>query len=133
MYIEDEIKLRYPVDILNNLTVGSSLPENILHLKNYFVFMLLENLEKNLGHVNGAKYTVEDISLNFLLLRCVSEHNYAATLVIPRISCNMGDCNFPIPGFTRTRFPILVCFSIAKSKEQGQYFSGNFGLDLLLT
>ncbi len=56
---EDQNGLRYPVEILNSLTGGSSLPNHRLQLKKEFIVMLLRNLCPQKGHVNGARYIVE--------------------------------------------------------------------------
>lgn len=71
--------------MLNPLTAGSAVPYIRLHLKNNNIFTLLRNLYKHLGHVNGSAYVLLKISGNFLFLRCVSEHDYGARLVLSRI------------------------------------------------
>ncbi|PXF44603.1 ATP-dependent DNA helicase pif1 [Gracilariopsis chorda] len=92
--------------------------------------MLLRNLDPSTGHVNGALYTVEDMQSNVLFLPLASGVNRGNPLCLPRMPCGPGDDNFPVPNFTRTQFPVRVCFAITTNKAQGQSYSGRIGLDL---
>ncbi len=54
--VEDQNELRYPVELLNSLNGGSSLPDQHLQLKKGLIVMLLRNFCSQKKHVNGARY-----------------------------------------------------------------------------
>ncbi|CDF35670.1 partial DNA helicase [Chondrus crispus] len=127
---EDTNALIYPTEMLNTLTAGSALPDHKLKLKKGFIVMLLRNLDPATGHVNGARYVIENMTKNLLFLRVTTGSHQGNRLFLPRMPCGPGDDNFPIPGFTRTQFPIRTCFALTTNKAQGQSFGGRIGLDL---
>ncbi|CDF77379.1 unnamed protein product [Chondrus crispus] len=127
---EDTNALIYPTEMLNTLTAGSALPDHKLKLKKGFIVMLLRNLDPATGHVNGARYVIENMTNNLLFLRVTTGSHQGNRLCLPRMPCGPGDDNFPIPGFTRTQFPIRTCFALTTNKVQGQSFGGRIGLDL---
>ncbi|CDF36188.1 ATP dependant DNA helicase PIF1 [Chondrus crispus] len=127
---EDTNALIYPTEMFNTLTAGSDLPDHKLKLKKGFIVMLLRNLDPTSGHVNGARYVIEKMTNNLFFLRVTSGSHEGNRLCIPRMPCGAGDDNFPIPGFTRTQFPIRTCFALTTNKAQGQSFGGRIGLDL---
>ncbi|CDF39898.1 ATP dependant DNA helicase PIF1 [Chondrus crispus] len=127
---EDTNALIYPTEMFNTLTAGSDLPDHKLKLKKGFIAMLLRNLDPTSGHVNGARYVIEKMTNNLFFLRVTSGSHEGNRLCIPRMPCGPGDDNFPIPGFTRTQFPIRTCFALTTNKAQGQSFGGRIGLDL---
>ena len=128
---ENENQLRYPVEMLNTLTAGSALPDHKLLLKRGYPVMLLRNIDTENGHCNGARYIIENMTNNVLFLRLAIGSKKGARLTLPRMPCGPGDPdNFPVPGFTRTQFPVRVCFALTTNKAQGQSFGGKLGLDL---
>ncbi|CDF37506.1 partial DNA helicase [Chondrus crispus] len=127
---EDANALIYPTEILNTLTAGSALPDHKLKLKKGFIVMLLRNLDPATGHVNGARYVIENMTNNPLFLHVTTGSHQGNRLCLPRMPCRPGDDNFPIPGFTRTQFPIRTCFALTTNKAQVQSFGGRIGLDL---
>lgn len=46
--------------MLNTLKEGSTLPDHRLVLKNGFVAILLRNIDLLNGHINAARYIVEE-------------------------------------------------------------------------
>ncbi len=68
--ISDE--LRYPQELLNQIDAGSSMPDHKLTLKKGYIVMLLRNLRPNKGHVNGARYVIENMTDNLLHLKSVT-------------------------------------------------------------
>ncbi|CDF38756.1 unnamed protein product [Chondrus crispus] len=127
---EDTNALIYPTEMLNTLTAGSALPDHKLKLKKGFIVMLLRNLDPATGHVNGARYVIQNMTNNLLFLHVTTGSHQGNRLCLPRMPCGPGDDNFPIPGFTRTQFPIRTCFALTTNKAQGQSFGGRIGLDL---
>ncbi|CDF33193.1 ATP dependant DNA helicase [Chondrus crispus] len=126
---EDTNALIYPTEMLNTLTAGSALPDHKLKLKKGFIVMLLRNLDPATGHVNGARYVIENMTNNLLFLHVTTGSHQGNRLCLPRMPCGPGDDNFPIPGFTRPQFPIRTCFALTTNKAQGQSFGGRIGLD----
>lgn len=126
---QDAHALRYPVEMLNLLTAGSALPDHKLRPKKGFIIMLL-NLDPQSGHVNGTRYIIEKMSNSLLYLRVATGSYQGNELCLPRMPCSPGDDTFPVPGFTRTQFPVRVCFALTTNKAQGQSFGGKLGLDL---
>lgn len=59
------------------------------------------------------------------------EQNYGKILTLPIIPCGVVHDNFSVTGFTRTKFPIRLCFFITTNKAQGQSLAGKLVLDLL--
>ncbi|CDF37673.1 unnamed protein product [Chondrus crispus] len=127
---EDTNALIYPTEMLNTLTDGSALPHHKLKLKKGLIVMLLRNIDPATGHVNGARYVIENMTNNLLFLRVTTGSHQGNRLCLLRMPCGPGDDNFPIPGFTRTQFPIRTCFALTTNKAQGQSFGGRIGLDL---
>ena len=128
---EETNALIYPTELLNTLTAGSALPDHKLKLKKAFIVILLRNLDPTAGHVNGARYVIEDMTNTLLFLRVTTESHEGNRLCLLRMPCGPGDDNFPVPGFTRTQFPILTCFALTMNKAQGHSCGGRIGLDLL--
>ena len=127
---EDTNALMYPMELLNTLTAGSALPDHKLKLKKGFIVMLLRNLDPTAGHVNGARYVIENMTNNLLFLRLTTGSHEGNRLCFARMPCAPGEDNFPIPGFTRTQFPIRTSFSLTTNKAQGQSFGARICLDL---
>ncbi|CDF77532.1 partial DNA helicase [Chondrus crispus] len=127
---ENTNALIYPTEMLNTLTAGSALPDHKLMLKKDFIVMLLRNIDPTSGYVKGARYVIENVTNNLLCLRVTAGSHEGNRLCLPRMPCGPGDDKFPIPGFTRTQFPIRTCFALTTNKAQGQSFGGRIGLDL---
>ena len=127
---EDTNALIYPTEFLNTLTAGSAPPDHKLKLKKGLIVMLLRTPDPTAGHVNGARYVLENMINNLLFLRVTTGSHEGNRLCLPRMPCRPGDDNFPIPGFTRTQFPIRTCFALTTNRAQGQSFDGRIGLDL---
>ena len=127
---EARLQSQYPPELLNSLEGNSSLPQHKLRLKEGFIVILLRNIHVLEGHVNGARYIIEGMTAHALMLRSVSEVNYSAKHVLPRMNCASGDDNNPVIGFRRRQFPIRVCFAMTINKAQEQSVSGKLSLDL---
>ncbi len=81
--------------------------------------------------MNGTRHVVENVTKNFLFLKAVSGTAKDNPLVLPRRNFTPGVDDFPISGFRRSQFPILVCFAMTIKKSQVQSVTGNLGIDLL--
>ena len=92
--------------------------------------MLLRNLDHTTGHVNGARYVIENTTNKLLFLRVITGSHEGNRLCLRRMPCGPGDNKCTIPGFNRTQFPIRACFAFTTNKVQDQSFGGRIGLDL---
>ena len=43
---------RYPIELLNTVEVGASLPDHVIALEKGFIVMILRNINPSSGHVN---------------------------------------------------------------------------------
>lgn len=125
-------ELKYPTEFLNYLETGSALPGHEIVLKKGFPVMLLRNIRQSDGHVNGTRYVALNMTQTLLFLKAVSGTHKGSKLALPRINCMPGNDDFPVHGFRRRQFPILVCFAMTINKSQGQSVPGRLGLDLTL-
>ncbi len=121
--ISDE--LHYQQELLNQIDAGSSMLDHNLTLKKGSIVILLRNLRPNKGHVNGARYVIENMTDNVLYLKSVTGAFKGERLALPRVKCRPGDDNFPIPDFTRSQFPVRTCFAMTTDKSQGQSIRGD--------
>ena len=80
---EDTNALIYPTELLNTLTARSALPDHNLELKKGFIVMLLRNLDPTAGHVNGARYVIENMTHNLLFLRVATGSHEGNKLCLP--------------------------------------------------
>ena len=123
-------ELNYPVELLNSIEVGASLPDHEVALKKGFIVMLLRNIKPSSGHVNGTRYVVENMTPNVLFLTSVSDSKTGEQLILPRMNCTVSKDDFPMPGFRRFRFPVRICFAMTINKSQEQPIPGTLGIDL---
>ena len=124
-------ELRYPQELLNSIEVGGSLPDHSISLKKGFIVMLLRNIKPSAGHVNGARYVVENMTPTLLYLRSTSGSRTGVRLILPRMNCTVSKDDFPILGFRTCQFPIRVCFAMTVKKAEVQSIRGTLGIDLL--
>ncbi len=123
---EDSNGLRYPAELLNSLTGGSSLPEHRIQLKKGFIVMLLRSVCPQKGHVNRARYIVEHMSSNLLHLKVAVGSHAGTRPTQPRVPCGPGDDTVSVPGLKIAQF--LVGMTINKAQDQS--LGGKLGLDL---
>ena len=60
---QNSAELRYPQETLNSVEVESSPPDHNIPLKNGFIVKLLRKLKPSIGHANGTRYIVENMTL----------------------------------------------------------------------
>lgn len=92
--------------------------------------MLLQYLQPKNGHVNGTRSLLESMTDNVLIFCIAIESHKEKRLILPRIFCDPGNDDFPIPGHIRTQFRIRIFLAITTNKAIGHSFSGALGIDL---
>ena len=127
---QNSAELRYPVELLNLIEVGASLPYREIALKKGFIVMLLPSIMPSSGHVNGTRYVVDNLTPNVIFLTSVSGSKTGERPILPRMNCTVSKDDFPIPGFRRSQFPVRICFAMTINKAQGQSIPRTLGIDL---
>lgn len=52
------------------------------------------------------------------------------TFLLPKIPCQPGSDDFPVPGVSKIQVPIRICFGLTANKAQVQSFERKSGIDL---
>lgn len=81
--------------------------------------------------MNGARYIVESMTKNVLLRRSAYERGDAKRFLLPRVRCDLGDEDIPLPVLFRTHLPVRACFAITTRKSQEHSFGGAHEIDVL--
>jgi len=104
---------------LNSLNI-SGLPPHKLSIKVGAVVMLIRNLNKSLGMVNGARLIVTPFTENLIAAKFVSGKFKNKTIFLSSIIIIPNDTGY---SFTtkRHQFPIMT-FALTINKAQGQSF-----------
>ena len=110
--------VQFPTEYLNHVT-SSGMPDHVLVLKRGSPIMLLRNMDKKNGHVNGARYVVIDMKPKLIYALGIGESNKGKILLIPRIIFHPKDPEIPLE-MERRQFPIRPCFAMTSNKAQGQ-------------
>lgn len=81
---------------------------NMLRFKYGFIVILLWNLYPKIGHMNVARYDVENMTNNVLLLSITSRIFESRRPTLPWVNCGFGEDLSPFSGFKFLQFPYLV-------------------------
>lgn len=108
-------------------TVWSTLPYQNLILKKGYIVIILPNLDRNNLHVNVAHYIVEILSNNVFYCISLTYKIMVSFFTLSIMMRGPEDDIFLVPGFTRTKFLIIFCFSITTNKSQGHSLTGKLG------
>ncbi len=65
------MELKYPLELLDSIDAGSSLPDHEIKLKKVFVVMLLPNMRQICGNVNSTWYIIANVTKNLLFLQSI--------------------------------------------------------------
>ena len=106
------------IEYLNSLDM-SCLPKHELKVKVGAVVMLMRNLNQILGLCNGTRMKVTDCKKNSIECEILCGSQMGTRHLIPRIDMIPSDTNLPFD-FTRTQFPLKVCYAMTINKSQGQ-------------
>lgn len=105
----------YPTEFLNSID-PSGLPPHKLTLKVNTIIMLIRNLNRRRGLVNGLRLIVKQLNnTNIVAKPTDSDH----LVIIPRIVLTPSDPTMPF-NFSRKQFPIKIAFAMTINKSQGQ-------------
>lgn len=94
------------MEILNVLSLESTLPNQILSLKKGSLVKLLCNVDPGNGHGNGARYVLEIMTNNVLVFWIAIGMHKGSNRNLSKKSCGSRDDSFPVPRFKRIQFPI---------------------------
>ncbi|XP_063936175.1 uncharacterized protein LOC108225973 [Daucus carota subsp. sativus] len=108
----------FPIEYLNSLDMPC-LPKHELKVKVGAVVMLMRNLNQILGLCNGTRMIVTDCKKNSIECEILCGSQMGTRHLIPRIDMIPSDTNLPFD-FTRTQFPLQVCYAMTINKSQGQ-------------
>ena len=109
----------YPQEFLWKISTGS-MPPHTLVLKKGAPIMLLRNLDKENGFVNGARFVVQSMTSKIIYARLATEGPHKGnTILIPRILFHPKDRTLPFE-MERKQFPVRLCFAMTSNKVQGQ-------------
>lgn len=86
--------------------------------------MLFRNLQAKEGYVVWARYVVENINDNVLLLWVETRNRRGDRLSLSRFPCDTDDADFSISVFRRRYLSIRVHFAFTTNKSHGQSFLG---------
>jgi hypothetical protein len=75
-------------------------------------------LNIKLGHCNGTRYIIIELTPRLIKARKLSGGEHAEIL-IPRIPMISKDSDFPVP-FKRLQFPVLLAYYLTLNRAQGQ-------------
>lgn len=118
--LDDELTTAYTTEFLNTIELPG-MPPHSLELKPNCPVMMLRNLHPSEGHVNGARYRVNNI-LSFVIDATVSSGTHMGkSVLIPRIIFQPTNKCIPFR-MQRRQFPLRLCFAVTINKSQGQTF-----------
>lgn len=91
----------------------AGMPPHALKLKLNAVVILLRNLDRRRGLVNGTRLQVEDVRNNRLLrCRILTGARKGQTCVIPRIKLKPSTSNLPVNWY-RVQFPVKLAYAMS--------------------
>ncbi|CAA0822094.1 PIF1 helicase [Striga hermonthica] len=106
-------------DLINSLT-PSGLPEHRLSLKENAPVILLRNLDPTEGLCNGTRLICKKLDKNVIHAEIAVGEFCGKSVFIHRIPFEPPtDEQYPVP-YTRTQFPLRLCFAMTINKAQGQ-------------
>jgi hypothetical protein len=121
------LETAYPPEVLAAMDT-SGLPLSDLQLKKGAPIMILRNLDPSNGICNGTRAIILRATPRVLQVRLLTGDFAGQEMLIPRISMDTTDEDFPFI-LTRRQFPVRLAFAMTINKSQGQSMK-HVGLDL---
>ena len=119
---EESVHLQLGVEFLNKQSMPG-FPPHKLDLKVGAVVMLLRNLDRSRGMVNGARMLLLEIRSNrFLRAKLLTGTHIGRIVLIPRISLKASGNRFSFE-WKRLQFPVKLAYCMTINKSQGQTLS----------
>ncbi len=115
-----DASVEFPIEWLNSLDIAG-LPPHVLNLKIGAIVMLLRNMNRKQGLMNGTRLQITAIQPRVLRATLLTGAQRGTTVLLPRISLTPSDTNLPFD-FTRRQFPVKIAWGITINKGQGQTY-----------
>lgn len=112
--------MEFPSEWLNSLDIPG-LPPHVLNLKIGAIVMLLRNMNRRQGLMNGTRLQITAILPRVLQATILTGALRGTTVLLPRISLTPSDTNLPFD-FTRRQFPVKIAWGVTINKGQGQTY-----------
>ena len=109
-----------PQEALNNLQV-SGLPSHRLQLKVGVPIVLLRNMHKQSGLMNGTRLIVRAFMTRVIEAQIVTGSHAGQIALIPRLNMTSSGVDQPFT-LRRRQFPVRLAFAMSINKAQGQTF-----------
>ena len=110
-----------PLEVLNQLQ-PSDLPVHHLRLKVGAPIILLRDMHKQSGFVEGARLVVQNIQSRVMQAMIISGSHLGKVALIPRLTMSSTNDDQPF-SLRRIQFPIRVAFTMSIDQAQGRTFN----------
>jgi ATP-dependent DNA helicase PIF1 len=125
----DEKKQEYTQEFLDSLHF-SGLPPTTLTIAIGFPIILLRNFDRTKGLMNGTRLVVTRVGRFTIEAEIAFGAKKGTKVILPKLKLIQNDRSIIPFDYSRTQFPINLCFAMTVNKSQGQTLP-LVGVDLL--
>jgi hypothetical protein len=118
VYNDEATHTIYPHEFIRTRDY-SGMPSYSLELKRDMIVMCTRNIAPELGLQNGIKLMIRNLYNFQIEAEILTGTKYGETVFIPRIPFKSQPTKHGLD-FTRTQFPIKICYAMTINKAQGQ-------------
>ena len=111
----------YPPDFLNTVS-PAGLTQHCLRLQVGAPIMLIRNLNRADGVMNGTRLIIKKLMKYFVEAEVITGTHKGTTVCLPRLNLTPSDDSQHAIRFTRRQFPFRLAFCVTINKSQGQTF-----------